>query len=154
MKKNKLYLTILISLFFIQISYSQSNISAGFILGSPSGLTAKYKIDDISSVNFAVGWAAFHNSEVGFNVDYLFNSYDVEIKGITEKFKFTYGVGLRMGFATYDKNNIGGRGVAVLSWYNQQRNIELFTELAPAFIFIPRTIFRLDAAIGVRFLIN
>lgn len=133
---------------------AQTNWSAGIITGAPTGLTAKYSISNESSLNISLGWAVFHSKEFGLNADYVFNTHVVKIGNIKEKFGLYYGVGLRIGFVQDERNNIGGRGILGLNWKNSDNTLEIFTEVAPVFVFMPKTDFRFDAAVGFRFVIN
>jgi hypothetical protein len=81
-------------------------------------------------------------------VDYLLHSFRL-IDVPEGKLPFYYGIGGRL--KTSDKTRLGVRVPLGLAYLFQTAPIDIFLEVVPILDFIPKTDFRINAALGARY---
>jgi hypothetical protein len=126
----------------------------GVILGDPSGLSAKLKMDQAHSVDGALAYSSGRRSGLQLHADYLWDH--ARSWGTTEgPLDMYYGLGGRI--ITYDENynhkgliSLGPRGSIGLSFNINNPNLEFFGELAAILEIAPSVGVDLDAGIGAR----
>jgi hypothetical protein len=150
-----------------EVGYSR-RFGLGFMLGNPTGLSAKYWLSNINALDFGLGfygygwgWRGCNNNNDacwgnGFQVitihgDYLWQSNLV--KG-SAQLDWHLGAGGRVEF--WGDRYGGGVGVGVRApigidlMFTNPGFLELFFELAPALYFAPVAGFGFEGALGVR----
>lgn len=125
----------------------------GVILGDPSGLSAKMKMDGAHSMDGALAYSSGRRNGLQLHADYLWDrarSWETT-QGPLDMY---YGLGGRI--ITYDDNDhksqvsVGPRGSIGLSFNVFNPNLELFGELAAVLEVAPSMGVDLDAGIGAR----
>jgi len=125
----------------------------GVILGDPSGLSGKMKLNGNHSLDGALAYSTGKHHGLQLHSDYLWDR--ARSWGTTQgPLDMYYGLGGRL--ISYDddkhesKMSLGPRGSLGLSFNINNPNIELFGELALILEVIPDVTADLDAGIGAR----
>ncbi len=157
-------LTFLAMAFASNQSFAQNTgVGAGLILGSPTGISAKFWTSSTNAVDLAIGWSAngewarfgdtwyYVNSQsyLHIHADYLWHNFNV-IKS-EERFPLYYGLGFH-----YDSGNtmaaaFGIRGVVGIDWLPRSVPLDVFLEFAPVVYLTPGSGLGFDTGIGARF---
>jgi len=120
-------------------------LGLGGILGSPTGVTAKYWLDDMLAIDGGIGYG---NAAV-FYADALVNSWRL-LPAIQNASTNLYaGIGPRI--ATDDGGQFALRAVAGAGFWPKQAPIELFAEIGPTFKLTPDNKVGIDGGIGLRY---
>ena len=127
---------------------SNSRFGIGIIIGSPTGISAKYYINDKHAVDLGIGWSLSKN-EVRLHSDYLFHDYKLINDAINFPIIFNFGGGVKLLFS--DSVEIGFRIPLGLLYNFQKTPIDIFFEVVPVLELIPDTELGFDAALGARF---
>jgi Protein of unknown function (DUF3996) len=135
------------------------NLGLGIALGSPSGLTGKYYLNQKNAIQATLGLGFVGGNHLNFSLDYL---YHLNLLG-KSAFKLDGYIGIggfvwmwfddNDGSANDDKSNIG-IGVRVpigVAMIFKSIPLDIYLELAPALRVIGRTGFGFQGAIGVRY---
>ncbi|MGC8654505.1 MAG: hypothetical protein ACP5US_11005 [Candidatus Kryptoniota bacterium] len=165
MRKIKfIILTLLITMASYKFSFAQNTgVGVGVILGSPTGLNAKFWTSKVNAFEFAIGWtntgewerygnAWYFNGGPTFlhiHGDYLWHNYDV-IKS-QERFPIYYGVGFHYDGGNNFSSAFGVRGVLGVDWMPRTVPLDVFVEIAPVLYLTPGAGFGIDAGVGGRF---
>jgi hypothetical protein len=143
------FIAILFSIVFITQLYSQDKgIGAGIILGEPTGFSAKYWLSSTSAIDGAIAWSFIDGGAFHIHADYLLHSFRL-IYVPEGKLPFYYGIGGRL--KTSDKTRLGVRVPLGLAYLFQTAPVDIFLEVVPILDFIPKTDFRINAALGARY---
>lgn len=135
---------------YTNVSGQERGFGAGIMLGEPTGLSAKYWLDDKNALDFGLAYSfATKNNSMAIHCDYIFHNYDLIDSDI--KIPVYYGFGARLRVDGTNNNSLGARGVAGLLYHLPKESVDVFFEVAPAFILFPKTAFNLDIAIGIRY---
>ncbi|MCX7876110.1 MAG: hypothetical protein N2321_08100 [Melioribacteraceae bacterium] len=148
MKKSLLVL-FFISMFTTQINSQEKGIGIGIIIGEPTGISAKYWLDNNAALDFGLAYSLFHTkSSFSLHTDYVIHNYSI----IKSEFKIPvyYGIGGRIRSYS-EKIYLGARGVAGVLYIDKNLPIDAFIEIAPVFNLLPETSLHLDLSIGVRY---
>lgn len=132
----------------------------GFVLGEPTGVSAKLWTSKINALDFGLGVAVggdrisyngHYNGEgrIHFHMDYLWHSFNA-IRA-TAKFPLYYGIGGRYNSGGGYDGSLGLRGVFGIAWFPNATPIDVFLEVVPVFQLTPSTGFGVDAGFGVRY---
>lgn len=150
MKRN-FSIIILAVLFFNIKGYGQDKgFGFGGMIGEPTGLSAKYWLNDINALDFGLAYSFVRsNSAISLHADYIYHAFDV-IKS-NYRIPLYYGFGARLRFVNNADNSLGARGVIGLAWLSDQAPFDVFVEVVPVFNLFPSTALNLDAAIGARY---
>jgi hypothetical protein len=132
-------------------SYGQDKgVGIGAMIGEPTGLSAKYWLNDINALDFGLAYSFVrNNSAVSLHADYIYHAFDV-IKS-NYRIPLYYGFGARLRFVNGADNSLGARGIIGLAWLNDQSPFDVFFEVVPVFNLFPSTSLNLDAALGARY---
>lgn len=160
----KRWLFVFFSLFLYLASsraVAQERFGFGFILGEPTGLSWKYRIDHLHALDGAIGFSPFDRFRI--HVDYLWLSRPFR----DPNFALHYGIGAAVGFgntteAVFTRHGDGyvvqstslGFGVRVpfgVDYAIPRSPVELFLEIAPLVIVTPAGGIGIDFGLGVRF---
>jgi Protein of unknown function (DUF3996) len=135
------------------------NFGLGIALGSPSGLTGKYYLNQKNAIQATLGLGFADGNHLNFSMDYLYHlnflqKSDFRLDGYA-------GIG---GFlwSWFDDNEGGGNddkdslgiGVRVpfgLSFIFAKVPVDIYVEIAPGFSVIGRTGFFISGALGFRY---
>ena len=143
------YITILFSIIFITQIYSQDRgTGLGIIIGEPTGFSFKHWTSSTTAFDAAMAWSFINEGAFHIHVDYLLHSFRL-IDVPEGKLPFYYGIGGRL--KTSDKTRLGVRVPLGLAYLFQTAPIDIFLEVVPILDFIPKTDFRINAALGARY---
>ena len=139
----------------------------GFMIGDPTGLSAKLWVGPTNSVDFGLGfWGyGFDNCQGGnhpcdhfgdhdgtFNADYLWQSNIVRGQAQLDWHIGAGGRAIWYGGCNGDCFAFAARmPVGLDLMFNNPSFIEVVFELAPALYFVPNVDFAIEGALGVRF---
>jgi len=143
---------ILLILFFlgIKINGQDKGFGAGVMIGEPTGLSAKYWLDDDNALDFGLAYSFVRsNSALSMHADYIYHAFDV-IKS-NYRIPLYYGFGARIRLVNDADNSLGARGVIGIAWLSDEAPFDVFFEVVPVFNLFPETALNLDAAIGARY---
>lgn len=152
MPKLKLAFLIL-ALFSTGIFAQRTGYGVGLILGEPTGISAKYWLDNESALNAGLAYS-FTTANKGFSLHLdLINHLPSNIYP-KENIPFYYGFGVRIRSKARTSGSLGVRGVAGLVWQHKKYPVDIFAEVAPVFQLLPETNLLFDLAIGGRYYIK
>lgn len=146
------FLALLTSLFLPMIAHAESAL--GVVLGDPSGLSGRHRLDSGHSLEGALAFSSGHRRGFHIHGTYLWDkarTFVVEHSNIVELY---YGLGFRLiniDSGKYDGDiALGPRAPLGLLYKIDNPNLEFFAELSLALDIVPSTDVDLDAGIGVR----
>lgn len=134
----------------------------GVILNNPTGFSAKYRLSRSRSFDVALGYSFGRSDILTIHSTYLLENN----KGFKlDKVYIGYYLGAGGGIHFIDQSEpapfwaddsnystaIAIRGVAGLNYYFKAPSLEVFTELALNFFFLPATAVDLSASLGLRY---
>jgi hypothetical protein len=144
--------SIVIVFVFAALSARAEDFGVGVILGDPTGLSVKMKMDGAHSLDGALAYSSGRHSGLQFHGDYLWDrARSWNTKG--GPLSMYYGLGGRVISYKNDRNSevsVGPRGSLGVSFDLNNPNIELFGELAMILEVAPSMTADLDAGIGAR----
>ena len=162
MKKNIVFFLLIGVVVFLAkpVSAQDHGFGLGFVLGEPTGLSAKLWTSRTNAFDFGLGVAVGgdrinykgnYNGEgrVHFHMDYLWHSFNA-IRS-SERFPLYYGIGGRFNSGGGYEGSFGVRGVFGLAWFPRSTPLDLFVEIVPVFQLTPLTGLGFDAGMGIRF---
>ena len=158
MKLKIIFAAILIFLFSALPAEAQSKkFGIGFIVGEPTGLSAKLWISGNNALEFGLGWSAWGGKHDGYydsfsythlHIDYLWHSFNaISSNG---QFPLFYGIGGRIITGTNYKGSFGVRGIFGVAWVPKSAPVDVFLEVVPTLQLVNTTGLGIDAAIGGR----
>jgi hypothetical protein len=118
------------------------------MVGAPTGVSAKYYINEKNAVDIGVGWS-FSKEIVRLHSDYLFHNYKLLKDAIDFPLVLYFGGGVKFLFSKDTK--IGLRIPVGLLCNFKKQPIDIFIEAVPVLELIPDTGLNFDAAIGARY---
>ena len=130
--------------------------AVGIILGSPTGLSVKWWTKPSVAWDGAVGWDVGGDGFFYLHADYLLHNRDVVRKmdleaAVTEgELLFYYGLGGRLEAG--DNSRLGGRLPLGLEYFFADVPLQGFIEIVPLLDLLPKTAFRFQGGIGIRYL--
>ncbi|MBN2737189.1 MAG: hypothetical protein JXR70_09430 [Spirochaetales bacterium] len=130
--------------------YSQTEgFGAGIILGEPSGLTAKFWINNQNALDLAVAWSLVSEMQLHVHGDYLFHFLDLfpVPKGYLPLY---VGAGARAKITAVTPQ-IGIRAPVGLAYLFENAPIEIFLEIAFIMDLFPATNASGGGGIGIRY---
>jgi len=134
----------------IKINGQGKGFGAGVMIGEPTGLSAKYWLDDDNALDFGLAYSFVRsNSALSMHADYIYHAFDV-IKS-NYRIPLYYGFGARIRLVNDADNSLGARGVIGIAWLSDEAPFDVFFEVVPVFNLFPETALNLDAAIGARY---
>jgi len=120
---------------------------AGVVLGSPTGITGKYWLNDNRALDAGLGF----DSDVLIYGDYLWHSFKVLPQPQEGKMPLYLGLGLQIGDTHHNNNDLSLRTVGGISYWLPKNPIEIFFELVPVFHLTQHGGSDLNAGIGLRY---
>ncbi len=135
----------------------------GFVIGEPTGLSAKLWTSRVNAFDFGLGVSVGgdrisykgnydNGSRVHFHMDYLWHSFNAISS--TERFPLYYGIGGRFNSGGGYDESFGIRGVLGIAWLPRSTPLDIFVELVPVLQLTASTGFGLDAGFGIRYFFN
>jgi hypothetical protein len=134
----------------IKINGQDKGFGVGVMIGEPTGLSAKYWLDNDNALDFGLAYSFIRsNSALSMHADYIYHAFDV-IKS-NYRIPLYYGFGARIRLVNGADNSLGARGVIGIAWLSDEAPFDVFVEVVPVFNLFPETALNLDAAIGARY---
>jgi hypothetical protein len=123
----------------------------GIMLGEPTGLSAKYWLNDTLAIDGAAGWSFYEDSEFYLHSDLLVHKFDL-IPVPKGKLPFYVGGGAFVRFRDEHHDNEAGVRVPVgLEYLFENAPVDIFVEFAPGIELTPTTRADFSGGIGIRF---
>ena len=124
---------------------------AGIILGEPTGLSAKYWLNQELAIDGAAGWSIHDDSEFYFHGDFLVHKFDL-IPVPEGKLPFYLGGGAFARFREgHHDNQLGVRVPIGVSYMFADLPVDIFAEIAPGIDLTPSTRVDFSGGIGIRY---
>lgn len=147
-------------IFSQSVSAQDRGFGLGFVIGEPTGVSAKLWTSQKNAFDFGLGWSVggdrisnfsgtHSGSRIHFHMDYLWHSFDA-IKS-QERFPLYYGIGGRFNSGGGYDSSFGVRGVFGIAWLPHSTPLDVFLEVVPVLQLTKSTGFGMDAGLGVRF---
>lgn len=133
---------------FSSASAQDKGFGLGIIVGDPTGINGKMWLAQSAAVDGAAAWDLGKNGGVQIHGDLLFHKYGL-IPVESGKLPLYFGVGGLLGF--HKKNILGIRGPVGLDYMFASTPVDIFLELVPVFLLVPKTDFGFNGAIGFRY---
>lgn len=123
----------------------------GILLGEPTGLSAKYWLNDTVAIDGAAGWSYYDNSQFYLHSDLLFHNFDL-IPVSKGKMGVYLGGGAFVRFRDEHHDNEAGVRVPVgLDYLFENAPVDIFVEFAPGMDLTPSTRADFSGGIGIRY---
>lgn len=124
-------------------------VGVGVILGQPTGLSAKYWINQTSAIDVAAAWNFTPPGSIYFQADYLYHVYHLfQVK--QGKLPVYFGIGADV--AVQPSPTIGMRVPIGIEYLFPNAPLGLFVEVGPGLSLYPTTAFQPSGGIGIRYL--
>lgn len=129
--------------------YEPQKVGAGMMFGNPTGVNAKYWLGDVRAIDAGLGLSFGRKSELSLHGDYLFHEKGALFYNDIHPLDLYYGIGGRMEFS--DGLEIGVRVPVGISHMIEDRNADVFGEIAPIIDFISKVGLEFHFLIGARY---
>lgn len=130
----------------------------GFIVGEPTGLSAKTWLDGTKAVDGALGWSDGHNDTIRVHMDFLYHNFKLLSELGRNPPAIYLGVGGRArirnvsGDTSFENDvQMSVRFPVGITYLFREAPLGIFAELVPALDVQPATRFWWGGAAGVRF---
>jgi hypothetical protein len=133
-------------------------VGIGFIVGEPTGLDAKFFLNNEHALEFGLAWDLNGQNELHLQGDYLWHRYGlIDLKNGDEMPLF-FGIGARFvateddpGDNHNDDDVFGIRFPVGLAYMFTNYPFDIFMEIVPILDLTPDSDFDLEGALGARF---
>ena len=143
-------LLIAVSFLCPSFCFAGSKYELGFIVGEPTGISAKQNLGNNRAVDAAAAWSFSGEKSLVLHSDYLWFRNDM-FK--TEKGRLPLYYGLGASVKLEDKSLIGARFPVGLQYFFRDERFTVFAEIVPVLDLLPDTEFGVNAAVGFRVLL-
>lgn len=133
-------------------------VGLGFIVGEPTGLDAKFFLNNEHALEFALAWSLDGQNELHLQGDYLWHRYNLINLNNGDEMPLFFGIGARMIFEEEDPGDndddddiIGIRFPVGLAYMFTNYPFDIFAAIVPILDLTPDSDFDLEGAIGARF---
>ncbi len=124
---------------------------AGIQLGEPSGLSAKYWLNDKLAIDGAAGWSLYEHSDFYVQSDLLIHNFDL-LPVPSGKFPVYIGGGAFIRFRDeHHENQAGVRLPIGVDYLFDNAPVDVFVEFAPGVQLTPSTRADFAGGIGIRY---
>jgi hypothetical protein len=125
------------------------DLGVGVVLGSPTGLTMKYWLDQSNAFDASLAWKFGHDDRLAMSADYLWHITLSDVYSLPGKLPFYAGAGLRV--LAGDDSEAGLRIPLGLAFLFHDAPIEIYGEIVPVVRFAPDIDSDLDGGVGFRY---
>jgi hypothetical protein len=127
-------------------------VGVGFIIGEPTGLDAKFFLNNVHALEFALAWSLEGENELHLQGDYLWHKYGLIDLNNADEMPLFFGIGGRFVARDDDQDDILGIRFPVgLDYIFTNYPFDIFAEIVPILDIVPDSDFDLEGAIGARF---
>lgn len=124
----------------------------GFSVGEPTGLSAKFFLNNTNALQFGLAWSLSGQNEMHIQGDYLWHRYGLIDPKNGDDFPLYFGVGARFVFEEGDADDVFGIRFPVgLDYIFNNYPFDIFAEIVPILDLTPDSDFDMEGAIGARF---
>lgn len=123
----------------------------GFIVGEPTGLDAKFFLNNENALEFGLAWSLSGHNEMHLQGDYLWHRYDLIELNNGDEMPLFFGVGARWVSVDEHDDVFGIRFPVGLAYMFTNYPFDIFAEIVPILDLTPDSDFDLEGAIGARF---
>jgi hypothetical protein len=129
----------------------------GFIVGEPTGLDAKFFLNNEHALEFGLAWSLEGQNELHLQADYLWHRYGLIDLNNGDEMPLFFGVGVRFVSTeddpgpNNDEDIFGIRFPVGLAYMFTNYPFDIFAEIVPILDLTPDSDFDLEGAIGARF---
>ena len=123
----------------------------GFIIGEPTGLDAKFFMNNTNALEFGLAWSLSGANEMHLQGDYLWHRYGLFDLKNGDEMPLYFGVGARFIFYEHADDVFGIRFPIGLDYLITNYPFDIFAEIIPILDLTPDSDFDLEGAIGARF---
>ncbi|MFO8064101.1 MAG: hypothetical protein ACQETQ_05035 [Spirochaetota bacterium] len=120
----------------------------GVLLGEPTGISAKLRLDDTSALDAAAAWSFIGQGAFYFHADYLFHFNDV-LHVHPGELPVYVGIGGKV--LLKDDPRLGARIPVGLAYEFADAPLDVFFEIAPGVGIFPETDIDFGGGIGMRY---
>jgi hypothetical protein len=145
----KLILIIMMIFTTSSLFATANQLGAGIMLGNPTGLNAKYWLDDDKAIDGGLAFSFGKHTDFSIHSDYLLHKKSAFFFNDVHPLDLYYGLGGRFEFA--DNLELGLRVPVGVAHRFSDRPIDVFGEVAPILDFIGTTGMELHLAVGARY---
>lgn len=129
---------------------TNKDLGIGFMVGEPTGLTAKTWTGNGNAIDVGVAWSFGRYEAITLQADYLWHNYEVFSEVDQGSLPLYYGIGGRLVLGD-DNSYIGARVPVGINYLFEDAPVGLFLEVAPILNLAPSTDFDIDGTLGARF---
>ncbi|HEY3761109.1 MAG TPA: hypothetical protein VGN23_05125 [Verrucomicrobiae bacterium] len=126
------------------------SLSAGLMVGEPTGPTVKYFLTDVLAVDGAFGWSPFPHADMEFHADILYHDFNL-IHVDEGRLPVYVGAGAFVRFRHNADNQGGIRIPFGISYMFQDIPVDIFAEVGPAIVLTPDVRGEIVGGIGARY---
>jgi hypothetical protein len=138
---------------------AQDRLGLGVIAGEPTGLSAKYWLDEEHAIDAAAAWSFWDGCGFELHSDFLWHDFDLlGSSAASDCLPLYCGVGARLKFRDdecdhHDNHDtvFGLRVPVGISYLFDGAPIDVFAEIAPIVDLTPHLELNFSVAVGVRF---
>jgi len=123
----------------------------GFIVGEPTGLDAKFFMNNEHALEFGLAWSLSGENEMHLQGDYLWHRYGLIDLTNGDEMPVFFGIGGRIILREDFDDVVGIRFPIGLAYMFTNYPFDIFAEVVPILDLTPDTDFDLEGAIGARF---
>lgn len=134
-------------LLLVPIMAATAQVSAGIMLGEPTGLSAKLWTGEAAALDAALAWSFVQEGRFYLHVDYQ-QHFDL---GQPDAGRLLFFGGLGGKLYLGEELALGARVPLGVLYELEPVPIELFLELAPGINIFPATVFDFGGGLGVRY---
>lgn len=132
------------------LAAEDDNLGFGVIIGEPTGITAKYVLNDKSAIDAGAGWKTSGDDRIHVYTDYLIYINDLFDVG-AGSLPLYFGAGIRFISIEDDDDELGIRLPLGLEYIFPKLPIRIFGEIVPVLDLTPDTEFDVDGGVGIRY---
>ena len=123
----------------------------GFIVGEPTGIDAKFFLENEHALEFAAAWSLSGENDLHLQGDYLFHRYGLFDLQNQDDMPLYFGIGGRVVLRENVDDVVGIRFPVGLAYMFANYPFDIFACIVPILDLAPDTDFDLEGAIGARF---
>ena len=124
------------------------NLGLGVVLGEPTGITAKYVLNDKSAIDAGAGWETSGDDRIHVYADYLLYVNDLFDVG-TGSLPLYFGAGIRFISIEDDDDELGIRLPVGIEYIFPKLPVRIFGEIVPVLDLTPDTEIDVDGGVGI-----
>lgn len=145
----RLVLVLLLSVFSLGGAFAETEtFGLGVLLGEPTGISAKLRLDSTSALDAAAAWSFIGDGAFYFHADYLFHFNDVLF---VDPGELPVYVGIGGKILLKDEPRLGARIPLGLAYEFEGAPLDVFFEIAPGVGLFPETDVDFGGGIGIRY---